>query len=114
MGTRPLVVREELDSDRNKLKCEDELGEGLVQPTLKPGDEATEVVAGGGADGIGGIALAVPEIVPAHPMFGFEMADGRAAGLSRLTLGVTRRFFSEMNTLTCSRVAHRGRDSLCR
>ncbi len=48
-----VVVREELDSARNELKWEDELGEDLVQQKLEPADEATEVVAGGGEDGIG-------------------------------------------------------------
>lgn len=62
------------------MKSEDELDEDLVQQELQPADEATEVVAGGGEDGIGGIAVAMPEIVPAHPMFGFEMADDRLDG----------------------------------
>lgn len=54
-----------------------------MQQKLQPAEETPEVVADGGANGIGGIALAVPEIVSTHPMFGFEMADdplnGRAA-----------------------------------
>lgn len=51
-----------------------------MQQKLQRADEWTEVVAGGGEDGIGGIALAVPEIVAAHPAFGFQMADDRLDG----------------------------------
>ena len=34
-----------------------------------------EVVAGGGEDGVDGVARAEPEIVAAHAVLGFEMAD---------------------------------------
>jgi hypothetical protein len=49
----------------------------LAQQELQPAEETPEVVAGGGEDGVGGVALAVPEIVPAHSMLGFEVADHR-------------------------------------
>ena len=51
-----------------------------MQQERQPPDEAAEVVTGGGEDGIDGIALAVPEIVAANAMFGFEMADDRLDG----------------------------------
>jgi hypothetical protein len=50
-----------------------------------------EVVAGGGEDGIGGVVLAVPEIVAAHPMFGFEMADDRFDGRASSQLALDPR-----------------------
>ena len=63
----------------------------MAQQRLQPAEEATEVVASGGEDGIGGIALAAPEVVPAHAMLGFEMADdrldGRAAAQLAFDLG---------------------------
>jgi len=63
----------------------------LAQQELQPAEETPEVVAGGGKDGIGGVALTVPEIIAAHPVFGFEMADdrldGRAAAQTAFDLG---------------------------
>jgi len=47
----------------------------LEQQEAEPADEASEVIAGGRKDGVVGIALAVPKIVAAHPVLGFEMAD---------------------------------------
>jgi hypothetical protein len=58
-----------------ELKFEGEAGEKLAQQKSQPPDQASEVVADCGEDGVGGIALAVPEIVAAHSMLGFEMAD---------------------------------------
>ena len=51
------------------MKSGRELGEDLAQQKTDPADQAAEVVSDGSEDGVGGIALAVPEIVPAHPMF---------------------------------------------
>lgn len=39
-----------------------------------------EVVAGSGEDDIDGVAVAVPQVVAAHPVFGFEIADDRLDG----------------------------------
>ena len=64
----------------DELKSEAEQGEDLTQQELQPSEETPEVVAGGGKDGIGGIALAVPEVVPTHAMLGFEMTDDRLDG----------------------------------
>jgi hypothetical protein len=47
----------------------------LAQQKPEPADQAAEVVAGGGEDGVGGVAPTVPEIVAAHAVLGFEMAD---------------------------------------
>lgn len=41
---------------------------------------ASTHVAGGGEDGIDGVALVMPEVIAAHSMFGFEMADDRLDG----------------------------------
>jgi hypothetical protein len=49
---------------------------------LQPLDQAAEVVADGGENGIDGITLTMPEIVAAHPVFGFEMADDGLSGCS--------------------------------
>ena len=57
----------------------------------QPPDEATEVVAGGSEDGIGGVAGAVPEIVAAHSVLGFEIADDRLDGGTSAQLALDRR-----------------------
>jgi hypothetical protein len=51
-----------------------------AQKDRQPGEQSPEVVAGGGEDGVGGVAGPVSEVVAAHPVLGFEMAD---AGLDR-------------------------------
>jgi len=86
------------------LKSDGELGEDLAQQKPEPTDQATEVVADGGQDGIGGISLAVPEIIAVHSMVCFEVADHRLDGgapsqLARLIFGVIRRFWPDVNTL---------------
>jgi hypothetical protein len=48
---------------------------GMAQQKSEPEDQASEVVTGGGEDGVVGIALTEPEIVAAHAVFGFEMDD---------------------------------------
>ena len=47
---------------------------------MQPADEAAEVVADGSEAGVGCTALAMPEVIAAHSMLGFEMADGRLDG----------------------------------
>lgn len=47
----------------------------MAQQEAEPTDEAAEVVAGGGEDGVGGVSLPEPEIVAAHAVLGLEMAD---------------------------------------
>ena len=49
----------------------------MAQQKPDPSDEATEVVSDSCEDGVGGIAATVPEVVSAHAMLGFEMADHR-------------------------------------
>ena len=46
-----------------------------TQQKPEPADEAAEVVAGGGEDGVGCVAATEPEIIAAHAVLGFEMAD---------------------------------------
>ena len=53
----------------------------MAQQKPEPSDQAAEVVADGGEDGVVGIAASEPEIVSAHAVFGFEMAnDGLDGG----------------------------------
>ena len=47
----------------------------MGQQKPEPADEAAEVVAGGGEDGVDGVAATEPEIVAAHAVLGLEMAD---------------------------------------
>lgn len=51
------------------------VGEERGQDLAQQGGSGAEVVAGGGEDGVGGVAVAEPEIVAAHAVLGFEMAD---------------------------------------
>src|SRR6266576_4094356 len=53
----------------------DESAEDLAQQKPEPSDQAAEVVAGGGEDSVGGITVSEAEIVAAHAVLGFEMAD---------------------------------------
>src|SRR3981081_1499310 len=53
----------------------EERRQDLEQQEAEPADQAAEVVAGSGEDGVGGVAATEPEIVAAHAMLGFEMAD---------------------------------------
>jgi hypothetical protein len=47
----------------------------VAQQEPEPSDQAAEVVADSGEDGIGSVASTVPQIVSAHAMLGCEMAD---------------------------------------
>ena len=62
------------------LHPEGQLDEDSEQQELEPADEASEAVSDGGQDGVGGVAVAVPEIVAGHSMLGLEMADDRLDG----------------------------------
>ena len=63
----------------------------MRQQNPEPSDQAAEVVAGGGEDGVGNVAPTVPEIVAAHAVLGFEMTDdgldGRPAAQFALDSG---------------------------
>ena len=52
----------------------------MAHQQAEPADEATEVVAGDGENGVGGVPLAEPEIIAAQAVLGFEMADDRLDG----------------------------------
>lgn len=63
-------------------------GDDKPQKSLQPPEQEGEVVAGGGQDGIDGVALPAGEVVAAHPMLGLDVADdgldgGAAAHLAR-------------------------------
>ena len=62
------------------MKHRKESDEDAAQQEPEPSDQAAEVVADGGEDGVGGVAPTVPEIVAAHAVLGFEMADDRLDG----------------------------------
>ena len=64
-----------LISGRIDQRRREECGQDLAQQKPEPADEAAEVVAGGGEDGVGGVAAGEPEIVAAHAVLGLEMAD---------------------------------------
>jgi hypothetical protein len=49
------------------------VSDDLAQQNPEPADQAAEIVAGGGEDGVGGIAATESEIVGAHAVLGFEM-----------------------------------------
>src|SRR5262249_11048824 len=51
------------------------LSRSRIATTPQPPEEEAEVVAGRREDGVGGIALAVPEIVPAHTVLCLHVAD---------------------------------------
>jgi hypothetical protein len=55
----------------------------MAQQNPEPADEASEVVAGGGEDGVGGVAAPESEIVAAHAVLGLEMADDGLDGGAR-------------------------------
>jgi hypothetical protein len=60
------------------LKSSDKSGQDLEQQQLEPLDEAAEVVADGGENGVG--VNVAPEVVAAHPVFGFEVTGDRLDG----------------------------------
>ena len=53
------------------LRCVPDCGEQKSQP----GEQAAEVVTGGGQHGVDGVALRMGEMVATHSVLGFEMAD---------------------------------------
>jgi hypothetical protein len=50
-------------------------GQDYGQQKSQPFEWATEVVAGGGEDGVGGVAVGPGEVVSAHPMLGIGVTD---------------------------------------
>ena len=52
----------------------------MAQQKPEPSDQAAEVVADGGEDGVGSVTSTIPEIVATHAVLGFEMADHRLNG----------------------------------
>lgn len=76
----------------------------MAQQKAEPTDEAAEVVAGGGEDGVGRVPLAEPEIIASHAVRGLEMADdgfdGGPAAQFALDLGRHSCIWPEMKTLS--------------
>ena len=66
-------------------------GEEEAQQNPEPLDEAAEVVAGGGEDGVVEVAIAVGEIVAAHSVLVLEMADDWLDGRAATHLSFDRR-----------------------
>ena len=54
-----------------------ECGQDYGQQESQPLEQAAEVVAGGGEDGVGGVAVGSGKIVSAHAVFGLGVADDR-------------------------------------
>jgi hypothetical protein len=54
-----------------------ESGEDYGQQKSHPFEQASEVVAGSGEEGVGGVSLGSDEIVPAHAVLGFGVSDDR-------------------------------------
>src|SRR6202020_3040994 len=54
-----------------------ERGQDYGQQESQPFEQAREVVASGGEDGVGGVALGSGEVVSAHAMLGFGVSDDR-------------------------------------
>jgi hypothetical protein len=76
--------------------CEDRLDEDAPNRG-QPGDEPSKVVAGGGEDGVGGVAVGAFEEVAAHAVLALGLADdgfdGRASPQFALDGVVTRRLW---------------------
>jgi hypothetical protein len=51
-------------------------GEDCGQQESQPFEEASEVVSGGGEDGVGGVAVGSGEVISAHAVLGLGVADG--------------------------------------
>ena len=61
-----------------ELGCERGEGEqGSEQQKAEPADQAAEVVADGGEDGVDGVAACMGEVIAAHAVVVLEMADYR-------------------------------------
>ncbi len=54
-----------------------ERGQDYGRQESQPFEQAREVVASGGEDGVGGVALGSGEVVSAHAMLGFGVSDDR-------------------------------------
>ena len=63
------------DFRRRRPGMVDRADQESEQQKPEPAEEEAEVVAGRGENGVDGVALAVPEIVAAHAVLGFEMTD---------------------------------------
>src|SRR5271165_6759467 len=63
------------------------------QKAASHSEQAAEVVAGGGEDGVGGVAVGPGEIVSTHAMLGLGVSDSTAERRrsSRLMVSVMRR-----------------------
>lgn len=79
-----------------------ERGEEQPQKLPEPVEQQRDVVAGGGQDGVDGVALLAGEVVAVHPVFGLDVADGSIAErrrICRLMAGVMHRFWPAVMTL---------------
>ena len=50
-------------------------GDEGTQKGFEPPDEEAEVVAGGGEDGVGAVAVAALEVVSVHSVLGLDMRN---------------------------------------
>ena len=72
------------------LVCLGESGDQGAQEPLQPAQEETEVVSGGGEDGVDAVAVASLEIIAAEAVLGLEMADDRLDGGAAFHLAADR------------------------
>ena len=70
------IRRQYLGVSEANCRREERLEEGAQKPP-QPAQQEGEVVAGGGQHGVGTIAVAAFEVIAAHAVLGFEMADDR-------------------------------------
>jgi hypothetical protein len=52
-------------------------GQDCGQQESQPFEQASEVVSGGGEDGVGGVAVGSGEVISAHAVLGLGVADDR-------------------------------------
>jgi len=76
----------------------------LEQQNPEPADQAAEVVADGGEDGVIGVAAPEPEIVAAHAVLGLEVADDGLDGRSPSHLALDLRRHAPVCTENLIRV----------
>src|SRR5882762_1695945 len=75
-----IVVREEPRFQAGLIKGPGQRAARLPQQNPEPADQAAEVVADSGEDGVIGVAAREPEIVAGHAVLGLEMANNGLDG----------------------------------
>ncbi len=58
----------------------EERGDQGAQKGFEPSEEKAEIVAGGGENGVGAVAVAALEVIAVRAMLGLDVADHRLDG----------------------------------